>query len=138
MEELRDILEQDLGYICCSSYGRPRSKGYHFKYYKQLLQDLELPDLRWHDLRATASTTLLVAGFSPKAVSKLMGHSKEILCVDTYGDGRKLAAIKLEKLDSFIEGVLPVEPNENKNVNGLCKIIVDDYLPIVAQYEQVF
>lgn len=123
---------QDLGYICCSSYGRPRSKGYHFKYYKQLLQDLGLPDLRWHDLRATASTTLLVAGFSPKAVSKLMGHSKEILCVDTYGDGRKLAAIKLDKLDSFIESVIPVETNENENVIGLCKIVVDEYIPIVV------
>ena len=22
---------QDLGYICCSTYGRPRSKGYVFK-----------------------------------------------------------------------------------------------------------
>lgn len=103
-----------------------------------MLETMELPDLRWHDLRATASTTLLVAGFSPEAVSKLMGHSKEILCVDTYGDGRKLAAIKLDKLDSFIESVISVETNENENVIGLCKIVVDEYLPIVAQYEQTF
>lgn len=93
---------------------------------------MKLPDLRWHDLRATASTTLLVAGFSPKTVSKLMGRSKEILCVDTYGDGRKLAAIILDKLDSFIESVIPVETNKNENAIGLCKIVVDEYLPIVV------
>ena len=120
---------QDLGYICCSSYGRPRRKSYHFKHFKQLLKDLDLPDLRWHDLRATASTTLLVAGFSPKAVSKLMGHSKEILCVDTYGDGKKLAAIKLDKLDSFINSVLPSEDNEIKKELGKCKIVIDEYMP---------
>lgn len=28
---------QDLEYICCSSYGRPRSKSYYFKPYKKLL-----------------------------------------------------------------------------------------------------
>ncbi|MBR3600916.1 MAG: site-specific integrase [Lachnospiraceae bacterium] len=129
---------QDLEYICCSSYGRPRGKTYHFKHFKQLLQDLDLPDVRWHDLRATASTTLLVAGFSPKAVSKLMGHSKEILCVDTYGDERKMAAIKLDRLNSFIESIIPVETKENGNELGAYKIVVDEYISATPQVEQMF
>lgn len=29
---------QDLDYICCSSYGRPRSMQYHFKPFKEILQ----------------------------------------------------------------------------------------------------
>ena len=37
---------QDLGYICCSSYGRPRSKDFHWKHYKKLLKDNGLPDIR--------------------------------------------------------------------------------------------
>ena len=65
---------QDLDYICCSSYGRPRSKNYHWKHYKALLKKANLPDIRWHDLRSTYCTLLLKNGFSPKAVSKLMGH----------------------------------------------------------------
>ena len=28
----------DGGYICCSTYGKPRSKNFHWKHYKQLLQ----------------------------------------------------------------------------------------------------
>lgn len=68
---------QDLGYICCSSYGRPRSRGYHWKCYKKLLEENVLPDIRWHDLRSTYSTILLKNDFNPKAVAKLMGHAKE-------------------------------------------------------------
>ena len=39
--------------ICCSNYGKPRSKDFHWKYDKKLLRDAELPDIRWHDLRST-------------------------------------------------------------------------------------
>lgn len=37
-----------------------------------------------------------------------------------------------DKLDSFIESVISVETNEKENVIGLCKIVVDEYLPIVV------
>ena len=30
----------DLDYVCCSSYGRPRSKNFHFQHFKKLLKDL--------------------------------------------------------------------------------------------------
>ena len=61
---------QDLGYICCSSYGRPRSKDFHWQHFKKLLQDTGLPDIRWHDLRSSFCTILLKNNFSPKVVSK--------------------------------------------------------------------
>ena len=79
---------QDDDYICCSSYGRSRSKDFHFKYYKQLLVENDLPEIRWHDLRSTFCTLLLKNDFNPKAVSKLMGHAKEIITMDVYGDNR--------------------------------------------------
>ena len=77
------------------------------------------------------TSVAILGAFSLVKFRSLPGTSKEILCVDTYGDGRKLAAIKLDKLDSFIESVIAVETNENENVIGLCKIVVDEYLPIV-------
>ncbi len=35
---------QDLDFICCSSYGRPRSKGFHWSHYKALLKKAGLPE----------------------------------------------------------------------------------------------
>ena len=39
----RSTTFQDLDYICCSTYGRPRSKNYHWQHYKKLLADNGLP-----------------------------------------------------------------------------------------------
>lgn len=123
----RSTTFQDLGYICCSTYGRPRSKGYHQALYKKLLMELGLPNIRWHDLRATASTTLLMAGFTPKAVAKMMGHAKEIITVDVYGDKKRLSTLKLEYLEDFINEVVP--DNDTKTEELICKINIEEYLP---------
>lgn len=62
------------------------------RYYKQLLAENGLPDIRWHDLRSTYCTLLLKGSFNPKAVSKLMGHAKEIITMDVYADNRGIIA----------------------------------------------
>ena len=93
----------DGNYVCCSTYGKPRSKDFHWKYFKQLLQENDLPDIRWHDLRATYCTILLKNDFNPKAVSKLMGHAKEIITIDVYGDKQEIIEDCLEALEPFID-----------------------------------
>ncbi len=107
---------QDLGYICCSSYGRPRSKDFHWKHYKKLLKDNGLPDIRWHDLRSTFCTLLLKNDFSPKAVSKLMGHAKEIISVDVYGDNANIIPDEIPELLEFMDEVLPEEKDEGADM----------------------
>lgn len=116
---------QDLDYICCSSYGRPRSKSYHCKYYKKLLADNDLPDIRWHDLRSTFCTLLLKNDFNPKAVSKLMGHAKEIVTIDVYGDNKGIISDCVTELQSYIEEVLPTEENEKALESELLGIVID-------------
>lgn len=103
---------QDLGYICCSTYGRPRSKGYHVQHYKKLLQENNLPEIRWHDLRTTFCTLLLKNDFNPKAVSKLMGHAKEIITMDVYGDNKGL--IGGEEIPELLEYMEEVVPNKEE------------------------
>lgn len=98
---------KDYNYIICSSYGNPRSKSFHFKYWKQLLKDCNLPDIRFHDLRATYSTLLLKNNFSAKAVSTLLGHAKEIITFDVYGDNGEIIADCVDELNSFIYDVRP-------------------------------
>ena len=89
----RTTVFDDSGYICCSVTGKPRSKDFHWTHYKKLLEENNLPDIRWHDLRSTFCTILLKNDFNPKAVSKLMGHAKELITMDVYGDKRELLLI---------------------------------------------
>ena len=121
---------QDLDYICCSTYGRPRSKNYHWQHYKKLLADNGLPDIRWHDLRSTYCILLLKNNYSPKAVSKLMGHAKEIITMDVYGDNRNLIAMSIPELEAFVDEVIPAEKIVRFREDLLdIEIDVSEYLP---------
>ena len=110
--------------MCCSTYGKPRSKDFHWVHFKKLLKENSLPDIRWHDLRATYCTILLKNDFNPQAVSKLMGHAKEIITIDVYGDNREIIEHCLENLEPFIDEVLPEE-----EVIDLCDV---DCMDLVA------
>lgn len=111
----------DEKYICCSTYGKPRSKDYHWPHFKKLLKENNLPDIRWHDLRATYCTILLKNNFNEKAVAKMMGHAKEIVTIDVYADKNQLVCDCLEVLEPFIEEVLPQEPKK-----AACELICLD------------
>ena len=119
---------QDLGYICCSNLGRPRSKSYASPHFKKLLKDNNLPDIKWHDLRRTYCTLLLKNDFSPKAVSKMMGHSKELITVDVYGDNQEIIEDCLDELEPFIDEVLPKEKEYDFSEDVDYLIALDDYI----------
>jgi len=116
----------DYDYICCSSYGRPRSKNYHWTHYKKLLREADLPDIRWHDLRSTYCTLLLREGFSPKAISNLMGHSKELITMDVYGDNRNIIAGEIPELEDYIDEVIP-KSGQEEDISGI-EIDVSEFL----------
>lgn len=98
---------QDLGYICCSSYGRPRSSDYHYTHYKELIKKTGLPYIRFHDLRHTYATLLLKNEINQKAIAEVMGHSKSIITVDTYGDTQRIIEGGVEVIQDFIDEVHP-------------------------------
>lgn len=126
----RATVFEDLDYICCSATGRPRSKDFHWPHYKKILKDNDLPDIRWHDLRSTFCTLLLKNDFNPKAVSKLMGHAKEIITMDVYGDNRGIIADCVDELQPFMDEVMPKEDadDEIRTENIDVVISADDYL----------
>jgi len=55
------------------------------KRFKALLQEAGLPEIRFHDLRHTAATQMLVNGVDILTVSKRLGHSKPSITLDVYG-----------------------------------------------------
>jgi integrase len=52
--------------------------------FRPLLATAGLPSIRFHDLRHTAATLLLLGGVHPKVVSELLGHSSIRITLDIY------------------------------------------------------
>lgn len=50
----------------------------------RLLEGLDLPRIRFHDLRHTHATQLLAAGVHPKIASERLGHSTIGITLDLY------------------------------------------------------
>ena len=90
-----------------------------------------MPDIRWHDLRSTFCTLLLKNDFNPKAVSKLMGHAKEIITIDVYGDNRGIIIDGVPEIEAYIEDVLPNVEEIEEFKKELLEIVVEatDLLP---------
>lgn len=106
---------RDLDYICCSSYGNPRSSGFHQKYYKELLASLGLPDIHFHQLRNTYATILLKNDFNVKGIAHMLGHTKEIISIDVYGDTVHIIEDCLDVIEPFMKEVLPEKKSEKYN-----------------------
>lgn len=107
----------DGGYICCSTYGKPRSPNFVWKHFKEILAKHDLPNIRWHDLRATYSTLLIKNNFNLKAVSKLLGHCKEIITADVYTDTMEIIEDCLEEIEPFMDKILPEDKEESIEIN---------------------
>lgn len=122
----------DTDYICCSNYGRPRSKDFHWSHYKELLRNAGLPDIRWHDLRSTYCTLLLKQDFNPKAVSKLMGHAKELITMDVYGDNVNIIPEEIPELLSYMEEVMPKRANTDSDKDEILDTVIniEEILPM--------
>lgn len=115
----------DADYICCSNYGKPRSKDFHWRHYKELLQKAGLPDIRWHDLRSTYCTLLLKSDFNPKAVSKLMGHARELITMDVYGDNANIIPEEIPELLSYMDEVMPKKFTDDNAESDMLNTVVD-------------
>jgi len=67
-----------------------------------LLRRAGLALIRFHDLRHSHATALLLGGVHPKVVQERLGHSSVVLTLDTYshvlGGMQREAAVKLDEL----------------------------------------
>ena len=81
-------------------------------------------------MRSTFCTLLLKNDFNPKAVSKLMGHAKEIITMDVYGDNRGIIADCVDEIQPFIDEVLPTEALDSELQTENIEVVVpaDEYL----------
>ena len=68
-----------------SSVGTPFDPRNLLRAFKNLLKKAGLPDMRFHDLRHTAATLMLLNNVPLMVVSRRLGHSKPSVTLDIYG-----------------------------------------------------
>lgn len=72
-------------WVFCDSDGGPlRGSNLLRRSFSPLLTKAKLSHVRFHDLRHTAATLLLVAGVHPKVVQERLGHATIAMTLDTY------------------------------------------------------
>jgi integrase len=90
---------KDYGLMVCQPDGKPIDPRNFLGYFKKVLGQAGLPNLRVHDARHTFATMMLELGESPKTVQTMLGHSRVSITLDIYShvslDLEKKAAAKL-------------------------------------------
>jgi integrase len=72
------------GLVFSDALGNPCRKFTVSRAVSRCAADLGLKGLRFHDLRHSAATLMLMAGVHPKVVSERLGHSTIAITLDTY------------------------------------------------------
>ncbi|BDP42601.1 site-specific integrase [Deinococcus aetherius] len=95
--------------------------------FEALIQEAEVPRIRFHDLRHTAASLLIRQGVPPKVVSDRLGHRNVAFTLQVYthvyDDQREAAALPLSRLLSGGPGVPPGKdvpgPDLTRGLNAL-------------------
>lgn len=77
-------LYQDLDLVICTKVGTQVPPSDLYQVWKRLIQKAGLPHIRFHDIRHTHASILLMQGVHPKVVSERLFHSSITLTLDTY------------------------------------------------------
>lgn len=75
---------QDTGLVFTTTIGTPMDARNLTKRFQKALKEAGLPKKRFHDLRHTCASLLLVQGVHPRVVMEILGHSQMSLTMDTY------------------------------------------------------
>ncbi|MCJ7537419.1 MAG: site-specific integrase, partial [Anaerolineales bacterium] len=73
------------GLIFTTSISTPIHARNLIRYFKKLLNEAGLPEIRFHDLRHTAASIMLNHGIPVIVVSRRLGHARPSITLDVYG-----------------------------------------------------
>ena len=75
---------QETGLVFTTTIGTPMDPRNVTRHFKRVLVRAGLPQKRFHDLRHTCASLLLVQGAHPRVVMEILGHSQISMTMDTY------------------------------------------------------
>ena len=95
-------LNRNQGLLFTTASGKPINPRFLIKSFKGAIKEAGLPEIRFHDLRHTSATLLLLANVNPRVVQERLGHSCVTLTLSTYSHilpaMQDEAAEKMEKI----------------------------------------
>lgn len=94
---------EDHGLVFTNQWGEPLN-GAHVteRLFKPMLRRSGLPAIRFHDLRHTAATIMLLQGINPRIVAERLGHSGVAITLDRYSHVLpSMQAMVADKLDEL-------------------------------------
>lgn len=101
---------KDNDLVICTKNGKPLSPQNLRKEFNILIDKLNLPKIRFHDLRHTHATFLISKGVSPKIVQEILRHANIKTTLDTYihsfPPNHKEAVSNFDKLLKMNESLL--------------------------------
>lgn len=78
-------LWEDGGLVFTNERGQHLASRTLSRHFKNIVEQIGLPDTRFHDLRHTYAVAALRAGDDPKTVSENLGHASVAFTLDVYG-----------------------------------------------------
>lgn len=121
---------QDHDLIVATSLGTPVSPRNLLRSFKRILNEADLPDIRFHDVRHTHATLMLQQGVHPKIVSERLGHADTRITLDIYShvfpNMQKSAVERFEKM--FLHFDENQHPSKSKSY--VCNLFAISYLPL--------
>ncbi|MEH7417384.1 tyrosine-type recombinase/integrase [Neobacillus drentensis] len=75
---------EDNDLVICTKLGRPVQPSNLIRGFKKDVKKVELPVIRFHDLRHTHATMLISQNINPKIISERLGHARIGITLDIY------------------------------------------------------
>jgi integrase len=70
--------------LFCENDGKPLNPDTITRHWKRIIKRLNYPPVRFHDLRHTMASWMLMKGISPKVVQERLGHASISTTLDIY------------------------------------------------------
>lgn len=78
------VRQTDATFVCCREDGKPLKPNSLTIYWARLVAKIDLPRIRFHDLRHACATHMLALGVHPKVAAERLGHSRVAVTLDLY------------------------------------------------------
>jgi len=97
---------QEYGLIFTNSIGGPIHPRNLLRDFKKLLNDSDLPEIRFHDLRHTAASLMLNHGVPVIIASRSLGHARPSITLDVYS--HLIPSMQAEAAEMIEELIMPI------------------------------